>query len=429
MAGFLGMRGTGDWATDQRPKNWREGILYEYPNGSAPLTALLSKMKESLADDPEFYWWTKSLPTQAGAVTNIYTDTLMASAYTASGVAGSILYVKVAEAVADHFRAGHQALMRDESDYAVDVNAKVMDVQKNGADSCITIKLLEADNNSGSHDLSDCDRILAIGNMNPEGSGMPDALSYDPVKIYNKTQIFRTPLELTRTARLTKLRTGDAYTEAKREALELHSIEMEKAYLWGIMTENTGDNGKPERTTRGLIDIIKNYASSNVDDFSINTDYTGDTWLASGEDWLDNMMRLVFRYGSSEKLAFCGDGALLGINKLAKSSGQFTLTSKTKDYGIQVVSWQTPFGILNLKTHPLLSYETTNQYSMIVFEPAQLKYMYITDTKFYKDGENQNTGWTRKDGTSEEFLTEAGLEFHHPTGWGYFNGVGKDNSL
>ena len=27
MAGFLGMRGTGDWATDERPKNWRQGMI------------------------------------------------------------------------------------------------------------------------------------------------------------------------------------------------------------------------------------------------------------------------------------------------------------------------------------------------------------------------------------------------------------------
>ena len=41
---FLGMRGTGDWVTDQRPKSWREVILQQYPNGSAPLTAILRKM-------------------------------------------------------------------------------------------------------------------------------------------------------------------------------------------------------------------------------------------------------------------------------------------------------------------------------------------------------------------------------------------------
>jgi hypothetical protein len=53
VLGFLGMRGDGDWATDERPKNWREGILRLYPNGMAPLTAILSKMGEQRVDDPE----------------------------------------------------------------------------------------------------------------------------------------------------------------------------------------------------------------------------------------------------------------------------------------------------------------------------------------------------------------------------------------
>ena len=53
--GFLGMRGTGDWATYQRPENWRETILYLYPNGSAPLTAILSKLREERVDDPIFH--------------------------------------------------------------------------------------------------------------------------------------------------------------------------------------------------------------------------------------------------------------------------------------------------------------------------------------------------------------------------------------
>jgi len=430
MGAFLGMRGSGDWASDQRPKNWREAILYEYPNGSAPLTAMLSKLGSQSVTDPEFNWWTKTLPTQAGDVVagEIYTDALMSSAYASAGAVGDILYVKVAEAVADHFRAGHQALLRDVSDYDVDVNVKVIAVQKNGASSCITVKLLEADTDTtNSHNISDADRILVIGNLNAEGAAMPDAISYDPTKIYNRTQIWRTSLEITRTARLTTLRTGDAYKEMKREALELHSIEQEKAFIWGIMTENTGSNGKPERTTRGLVNIIKTYAATNVDDFSLNTDYSGDTWLVGGEEWLDNALRLMFRYGSGEKMVFAGDGALLGINRLAKSSGQMNLTSETKAYGIQVTTWQTPFGKIYIKTHPLFSYEAANQHSMLIFEPSELKFRYITDTKFYPDPDKQNSGWTRKDGTTEEFLTEAGLEFHFPTGWGYLNGVGKDN--
>lgn len=53
MGGFLGMRGTGDWGTDERPKSWREMILFLYPNGSMPLTAMMSKMKNEKVSDPE----------------------------------------------------------------------------------------------------------------------------------------------------------------------------------------------------------------------------------------------------------------------------------------------------------------------------------------------------------------------------------------
>jgi hypothetical protein len=54
MGAFLGMRGNGDWVTDQRPKNWRETMLFLYPNGSMPLTAIMSKMKSEKTDDPQY---------------------------------------------------------------------------------------------------------------------------------------------------------------------------------------------------------------------------------------------------------------------------------------------------------------------------------------------------------------------------------------
>lgn len=430
MAGFLGMRGTGDWATDVRPKNYRETILFLYPNGSAPLTAILSKMKSESVDDPEFNWWTKSLPAQGGAVAGVFTDVTLDTAYVSGGVAGDTVYVQVAAAVANEFREGHQVLLRDSSHYDVDVNAKVTDVVKNGASSYLACKLLEADDNGASTDLSDCDRVLIIGNINPEGSALPDAISYDPTKWYNYTQIWRTPLEITRTARKTRYRTGDAYQELKREALELHSIEMEKSFFWGIRSENTGANGKPERTTDGILQAIRRGSAANISDFSLDTDYTGDTWLASGEQWLDEMMEQIWRYGKKDKVGFAGSGAVLGINRLVKNGATFEFVPTTAEYGIQVLKWTTAFGTLSLILHPLFSYETTNRNSIVICEPENMVYRYIDDTNFYKSGEKTvDSGQERIDGTKEEYLTEAGLEYHHPIGWGYLNGVGVDNSL
>ncbi|KKL19948.1 hypothetical protein LCGC14_2460340 [marine sediment metagenome] len=198
-------------------------------------------------------------------------------------------------------------MLRTSTVFADDTNAKVTGVLKNGASSYIACRLLEADPTTTG--LASCNTIIIIGNINAEGAAMPDSIAYDPNRLYNYTQIFRTPLEITRTARKTKLRTGDAYKEAKREALQLHSIEMEKAFLWGIRTENTGDNSKPERTTWGLIDFIRTANTSGLtegvtSDFTTEADFNDTAWIDGGEEWLDIQLEQIFRYGSDERMAF-----------------------------------------------------------------------------------------------------------------------------
>ena len=68
----LGMRGTGSFAADHRPVNYREKYLMLEPNGSAPLTAILSMLPSEATDDQEFHNFRKDLPsftfTHSGAV-------------------------------------------------------------------------------------------------------------------------------------------------------------------------------------------------------------------------------------------------------------------------------------------------------------------------------------------------------------------------
>jgi hypothetical protein len=420
-----------------------------------PLTALLSKMKNEKVNDPQFYWWTKKLPEQAGAVTKVYTnsdlggtheyeDTYVEPAVGATVVQGTALYVKMAAATIAEFRIGHQVLLRCSTDSYMTVNAQVTARTVNGSLSYLTVKLLEDDDNSfdirttSSHNLSSCDRIMVAGNVNAEGAAMPTALNYDPVKYTNFTQIFRTPLSITRTARETRLRTGDAYKEMKREALELHGIEMEKAFLFGVSSEALGTDigtGKPSRTTQGLISFVRDNVVANYNDYRLNTTYTGKDWdeAGGGEVWLDAFLELVFRYGSAEKLALCGSGALLGLNQLARSGGHINLQPRETVYGIKVTEWVTPFGSIYLKTHPLMSQEVTTRNAVVLCEPKNLVYRFITDTTFYGEGEAKQAGpgtnSSRVDATNEEFLTECGLELWHPDTFMVLDGVGKDNDL
>jgi len=437
---FIGMRGTGDWATNQRPEDWREAILYFFPNGDAPLTAMLAKMASQVSMDPKFHWWTQGLPIQAADLVDddIYTDSALSTAYTTGGTAGDYVYAKIAAADVVQFREGHQVTLRDSDDLTVDVVGKAVAVVEDGSSSYIKVKLLEDDDNSSNGDLSDADRILVSGNMNAEGAGMPDAISYDPTEWYNYTQIFRTPLEITGTAIETELRTNpQAYAKLQKETLQDHSVEMEKAFWWGVPSVSTGDNGKPERTTLGIIPAIRGGYSGHggnggtVADYVTDSDYAGKSWLAGGEDWLNEQLEIVFRYGKTTKMAFCGSQTLMAINQIVRNNGDFAWGPDTTIYGIRVREWVTPLGSIALMTHPLFNHEITTRRIMVILEPENLNYRFIKnrDTQFIKENiAKTNTGYTRRDGIKEEYLTEAGLEYHHPIGWAYLTGFGLANT-
>lgn len=439
MSTFLGMLGSGDWATDQRPKAWREMILLLYPNGMTTLTGLTAKMQSEKVSDPEYNWWTESLSRQGGTVSSIYIDYPVSTEYVYAthqatfGVENGTVYAVVALAVAQMFRVGDVVKLRDADQPGVDVQGEVASIDYNAASSVLGIILHEADDNHGtsaSYNLATVDTIINTGDANSEGSEIPDALHILPTKYTNYTEIFREPLEITRTNLELKLRTGDQYQELKRQILLYHGIRQEKAYLMNIAWEGTGSNGKPKRTTEGVITNIRTNASDNVDDYPYNSTYTAKTWKQGGKDWLDEYFELFFRYGDDSKLAFCGSTALMGINQLAEQYGQINLQPATESYGLKVIKWITPFGEINLKTHPLMTQETTLRSSMVVFEPRRLRYRYVTDTTFYPDPNRDKklSGHGKIDGIKEEYLTEAGLEFHHPSTGGFLTGLGSDGA-
>lgn len=433
MASFLGMRDNASWQDgDMRPKNWRQMLLRLYPNGRAPLTAIMSMGKKEKTDDPQYYWWVKALADQTGTPTGKYTSTNLSSAYASGGVAGDNIFIKMSAADAGKFRERHAVLMRYSSDPSTDVVGRVTaDPVINGASSYITVQLLEADDNSGSYDLSDCNMVMVIGDINEEGAGMPPGIAYDPTKYYNYTQIFRTPLRITRTAKKTRLRTPEAYQEMKREALELHGIGMERAFLYGVRSEGTGDEGHPERTTSGLLWFYRTYASGNVDSFDLNSTYSGKTWVqqGGGKKWLDTYLEQMFRYGSGEKLALCGSQAIMGIQELAETYADVNIVPGAKSFGLKVMKWITPFGDVNLMTHPLFTYNSATRRDMVILEPRLLRFRYIDETMFKKDDSVKKGGDIGRDAIQEEYLTEAGLEVHYPEAGGYLTGVGSDSAV
>ncbi len=431
---FVGLRGTGDVATYERPESWRDGIMRIFPNGTATLTALTTLMKKSKVSDPIFHWWDKTLTTQKASVVTgqTYDDPSLSTTYGEDANAGDTVYFKIAtEAPTKMFRVGHLVLMRDVSNYTVDTVGKCVYVLANSTSSVIGVKLLEDDDNGSSASLSllDVDTLLVIGNVNAQGGTRPEAITQSPTMDENYTQTFRDSLDLSRTIMETKMRTAAAYPEAKRDALEQHSLGMEKGFIWSIKYAGTGSNGKPEYSTDGILTKIK--ANGTVQDYTLDSDvaYAGKTWVEAGVDWIDEHLEKIFRNGSDQRLCFAGSGAVMGIQKLVRDLGVYNLTPVTTSFGLKVIEWITPFGVMHIKIHPLFSQEATNRHSMMLFEPANIEYKYITDTMFMPDILYGKGGGTGKDGKEEEFLTEAGLEYHHSLTGGYLNGVGLKNNV
>lgn len=254
-------------------------------------------------------------------------------------------------------------------------------------------KGIAAANSSGS-----ADTLIIIGTEHPEGANAPTAMRYDPTKVYNYTQIFRNTIEITETAKATNVRwaDGQAFKEDKREGLELHSIEMERAFLWGARVEDTSSSSQPQRTTGGLSQFI----TTNVKDFA------GAVTIDSFENFLED----VFENGSNEKLALVGNRALNVFNKVARAHYTIEAEPTSDTYGMKMSRWETPYGTLLFKQHPLLSNNATfNSWGFIV-DTKKLKYRYLRgrDTEWKENIQSPDA-----DATKCEFKTECGLEVQH----------------
>lgn len=382
MPNVLGLRGTGSFDSDARPKNYREGILLLYPNSSAPLTALMSKLGEESTDDSEFKWFEKGLPAQVLTM-------LGAQAVTTDVV----LFLTAGQQMNKRVKPGHVLLNTSTSEIVWVVDSSTNDqITVDRAQGSVVATAIGA-----------ADKWLVIGSANQEGAAVGEAISYNPTTVKNYTQIFRSVLNITNTMIATKIRYSDGQylKEARRETLELHSIEMERAFLFGNAKEDLSGE-QTVRTTGGLNEFV----TTNVIDFG------GSVSIDAFENFLED----VFEDGSSEKLALCGNRAINTLNKLARAHYTVTSTPSSETYGMKMTQWITPFGTLQIKQHPLLSKDGFEDWGFVI-DTAKLKYRYLRgrDTQYRENVQNPGD-----DATKNEFLTECGLEINHQSTHGIF---------
>lgn len=384
---IAGLRGTGDFGTDERPKSFREMILWRRPNGQAPLTALLSKTSSRKVDDPEFSHWEEELNAirlQLNDAAGLNTTSTAATIDGGDGldlVPGDVLLVESAITTA----------------YAHEL------VVVSSVTSATAIVIKRAQAGSTGANIVDNTFFTKIGNVFEEGSVSPNASTRNPVKLWNLVQIFKTAYRITETAKLTKFRTGNPLANDKKRKMFDHSIALELAFLFGKRFETVGPGGKPLRFTGGLLQMLSLYASSRIVAFT----------TTPTEDTLLDAVYPIWDYSTDagdERIVFAGNGALNALNRLARNSNstRINFNGTIKTYGMRLAQWDFPQGSLYVRTHPLFNTHGRFTNDILIIDPSALAYRYLRDTKT-----QNNIQAPDADEEKGQWLTECGLEADH----------------
>ena len=380
---FAGIRGTGDWGTDERPKNFREMILWMNPNGSAPLYALMARAKKESTNDPEFAWWEEKLQ----AVRLTLDGTGASASSTAVGVTVNGLMVVAGD------------LLLVEKTETATYDNEIVVVSSVTSDTAIVIKRAQAGSSAAAIPAGAF--VTRIGNAFMEGTGAPGVSQRNPTKLKNYTQIFKTAVGITGTAKETKARTGEAWANDKKRKAFDHSVSIEMAMMFGQAAEDTS-GAKPIRYMGGLREFI----TTNVKIYT--TTPTEDQFLTD--------VYKVFDYtgggAGDERVVLAGNGFLNSLNKLARTSTstRINFDGTLKMYGMNLQKWVLPQGTLGVKTHPLMNLHPRFANSAFILDPTGIRWRPLggRDTKF-QDNIQANDEDIRK----AQWFTEAGIEVNH----------------
>lgn len=390
MAAVAGMRGTADWGTDERPKNFRETILWRNPNGMAPLTALMSKMKTESVDDPEFNWWEEELNalrlTMSNGTAYTSTDTSIVVSTNLSSDAKDVV-------PGDLFMVEKTLLTTYDNEV----------VMASSITNTTTVVFKRGQLGTTPAAIGVGANLTKIGNAFEEGTGAPTASTRNPTKINNYCQIFKTTYDITNTAKNTRVRTGDPIKQDKKRKMFDHAVAMEMAAIFGKRFEGTGPSGKPFRTSGGLLYFLSQYASDMITIFATTPTETTFT----------DAVYKVFNFDSgagNERIVLAGNGALNSLARLAASQSRVRINYDgiIKFFGMDLQKWVFPQGTLFIKSHPLFNNHSRFTNDMLIIDPTALVIRQMRATAF-KDGIQSNDA----DELKGQWLTEEGFEFHH----------------
>ena len=241
---------------------------------------------------------------------------------------------------------------------------------------------------------ADGDGIYIIGNVNEENSGARNVNTTKISPETNYTQIFKQSIAVTGTAKESgQYGPNDLKYQRAKKGTE-HALQIEKAFWFGEKGADTGGTqGHPRRMTGGILEFIEAGNSYVQNQGGILTAPDFNTFLREG-----------FTYSSGgPKTLFCGGVVLQAINEIAR--GQIVMKPLANSYGMQIGSWVTSFGKINIIHNPLFVEDYSGYGFLLDLNCFRYRYMNNRDTKLYTNVQGNDI-----DGQVDQYVTECGLE-------------------
>lgn len=371
---------TGTYGVEQaqRVVDMSERILQLWPE-ETPLTVLLRKLNARDCINPEFSW----LEDEPVPWTATYTSANEITQGTSLGVSDGNRFapndlVKV-------FRTG-------EVFRVTAVSSNTLTVERNW-DSGPTDRLLQ-----------NGDALFIVGDAQPEASALPESRTTKKVKVFNYTQIFRTPVSVSGTLDASELYGGNERNYQRAKMGREHRMKIERALWFGVRRESLSGS-YPVRSTGGVFYFLT----------------TNKTTLANEPAFtkqeFERFLETVFSYGSDERFVFASPRMVSLINAFADNAirvMQFEVgRSQDRTFGIQISRYQSAHGVVNIVNTPLFrDYRTSNGVAGKVLvaldmdrEGAAYRYLRGRDTKLVVDAVRDGV-----DGHVDDYLTECGLQ-------------------
>lgn len=402
MAAVAGLRGTGQWADGERPKNFREYILWRNSRGSTPLFALMSKAKTETTDDQEFFWWDEPndlvrLRVNKAGDYGTTDTTIVVDSPDPSSSSPNLNW-----GLATHLVPGDILMVEPATDAAAFTPEYLLvtSVQSATQFTCTRGAL-----GSTPAAIVDDGWLLLMGASFAQGTSAPRASSRNPIRYDNYTQIFKHLYSVSGSAVATKTRTGDVLANERKRKFFDHSRAIELSLMFGRKATWTGDNGQVQYSTDGLRRFIP---TQNT------TIFTGAVTFSGSNNFLDAVYK-VFDWESDAgdtRIALCGNVALNWMSKIAArdTNTQIQYGGKVDVYGLDLREFILPQGRLLLRTHPLLNRHSLYTNSMWLIDFSALRWRPLKGRDMQKFDNVQ----TKKDDAVEGFWqTEGGLEVRY----------------